>query len=350
MTTKSANTECKSWSQLPVDILNLFTPRLDIISQIRFRSVCRRWRQAQIVRLGKNLPWLMGHCWGNEENSVLSLCSVHIPLINETHTITNKIEGKAWSYLHGSFIAASKYGWLLLQKFAKTFFYNPLTMEIIQLPEMEMISFNRASFSAAPNSPGCVCFAIQSSKDSDLVFISTCSPGDKEWRTVILYGFYKSIEDVVYSNGNFFCVFNGGLLGAYRIEDHNWVLLTDMEPIIEKISPRSRTHLVESNGDLLLVCPCETFKVFVFVWEDMTWKKLQRLQKMAIFLGCTSFSVPAEEEEEASDIVVAGRIYYHKNEHTISHLLVTGEEYRCPIYHWRTEQWIERIWIQPLPH
>lgn len=71
----------------------------------------------------------------------------------------------------------------------------------------DSITFNQATFSTVPTSPGCVCFAIQSSKDSDLVFISTCSPGDTQRNTIVLNGFNKSIEEVVYSKRTFFCAF-----------------------------------------------------------------------------------------------------------------------------------------------
>ncbi|XVF30702.1 hypothetical protein REPUB_Repub16aG0080900 [Reevesia pubescens] len=241
--------EGRSWSDLPVDILNLITGRLPtIVDQIRFRFVCKNWHLAIVHPYERNIPWILGHLWHfdfNNGGAMAQLISFHIPSPNHQFHIKNNIVTQEQEFC-GAGICASKYGWLLLQQSHKAFFYSPFSRKAIKLPNMK-ISFNRATFSSSPTSPDCICFAIQSSKSSNKIGISICSPGDLQWCTIALDGFKKAVEDVVYSNGNFYCVFSGGVLGAFCVAAHDWSVLTAMEPIIG-IQFWSRSQLVESNG------------------------------------------------------------------------------------------------------
>ncbi|OMO88768.1 hypothetical protein COLO4_20081 [Corchorus olitorius] len=180
--------ESRPWYDLPVEILNLIQSRLPVAEQIRFRIVCKSWHLVEAHHFERNLPWVLCHFWDDSGPN----CSFHIPSPNQTHILSDHV----MEYLWDAGICASKHGWLLLQQSNETFFFNPFSNKVIKLPSMH-ISFNRATFSSTPTSPDCICFAIGSSKSSDKILISTCSPGDLKWRIVTLDGFNKAVEDVV---------------------------------------------------------------------------------------------------------------------------------------------------------
>lgn len=335
---EGSGTECRQWSDLPLDVLNVIAEELDLVDQIHFRAVCKNWRQIQIAQPNKRLPWLLGHSWAFDGN-VYSVCSFYRPSADRRYIARNKIEREEFNVLHGAVICASKYGWLLLQKSSLSFFYNPYTKSIIKLPDLDL-SFNRTTFSSAPTSPDCFCFAIQSSKNSDKIYLSTCRPGDCQWRTLMLDGFERAVYDVVYSNGTFYCVFSGGELGAFCVADRHWSLLTNRVCVADH---HSRAHMVESKGQLLLVCPSKFFEVFKFDWLAKTWLKIKTLGCQALFLGCTSFPISAEGE--TSDF--AERIYHHFDIHSYYYSMETKQSHRCPFYPWDTKRGTERVWIQP---
>ena len=336
--------EFRPWSDLPVDVLNIIAERLDFIEQLYFRLVCKNWRQSQVVPLYKNLPWLMEHSWTYDDKNVNSVCSFHLLTDNRNHVTSNKLRREELNDLHGAVVCASRFGWLLLQKSTLSFFYNPYSKSIIKLPDLD-IGFNRSTFSSVPTSPDCVCFAIQSSKNSSKMWLSTCQPGDRKWSSTVKFvGPKKAVEDVVYSNGTFYCVFSEGALGAFCVADSDWSLLTDVDLIPGEMFT-SRAHMIESNGQLWLVCPSgsKCFKVFKFDWSEKTWDRTHALGCQALFLGCTSFSVSAEGETSG----FAERIYYHRNTYSSYYSLETKQSYPCTFYPWVTKLEPERIWIQP---
>ncbi|KAF3969878.1 hypothetical protein CMV_006375 [Castanea mollissima] len=303
--------EFRRWSDLPVDVLNIIAERLDFIEQLCFRLVCKNWRQAQVVPLYKNLPWLMEHSWTYDDKNVYSVCSFHLPIVNQSHVTHNKLRREELNDLHGAVICASRFGWLLLQKSTLSFFYNPYSKSIIKLPDLD-IGFNRC---------------------------------DRKWSSTVKFiGPKKAVEDVVYSNGSFYCVFSEGALGAFCVADSDWSLLTDVNLIPGEMFT-SRAHMVESNGQLWLVCPSgsKCFKVFKFDWSEKTWDRMHALGCQALFLGCTSFSVSAEGETSG----FAERIYYHRDPYSSYYSLETKQSYQCTVYPWVTKDRPERIWIQP---
>lgn len=333
-------TECREWSDLPINVLDIIARRLDALDQIYLRAVCKNWGQTRRFPVGKTLPWLMGHSWAFDEN-VYSVCSFYRPSLKPSHVPHSKFEREEFKVLHGASICASKFGWLLLQKSSSSFFYNPYTKSIIKLPDLEL-SFNRTTFSSVPTSPECFCFAIQSSKSDNNIYLSICHPGDREWSTLILDGFRKAVEDVVYSNGTFYCVFTRGALGAFRVSDRHWSLLTNRKPLSRVLFQSRRAHMVDSNAELWLVCP-KGFEVFRFDWSVMTWVKENALGRQALFLGCTSLSVLAEGETSG----FAERIYYHNGIYSRCHSMETKQSHPCSLFPWDSKGVTERVWIQP---
>ncbi|KAM7255047.1 hypothetical protein ACFE04_020288 [Oxalis oulophora] len=340
------DTQSGSWLDLPKDVSTLIVGRLTtVVDCIRFRCVCKNWNLAEFSDHRCKLPWLIGHQWEiNQDGDFMGSCKIHIPSTEKIYTGKNILVGEE-EQIYGAGICASKYQWLLLQRELYTFFYNPYSKNIIRLPAKD-IHFNRATFSTSPTSPDCICFVMQSHKGGDQIYISTCSPGNTEWCTTVFDGFKKVVEDVVYKNGKFYCIFSGGVLGVFDIADREWNVLTNMKPLAGKLtSPsRSRSQLVESNGDLLLFCWCEVLYVFKFNWSQNNWVRVTDLENRVIFLGCTSFSKPAEGEFSH----LGNRIYYHGPRQTCFYSCNTGASQYCmEAYPWRMENSRERIWIEP---
>ncbi|CAK9184242.1 unnamed protein product [Ilex paraguariensis] len=333
----------RSWSDLPIDVSNEITGRLYLFDRIRFRGVCKKWRLADCVQPAQKLPWLMTHSWGwDSSGNILSECKFHCPPPDRPFTKEHKMEVENWDDLFGASVCASKFGWLLLQRSEKVFCYNPYAEEILNLPDID-ISFNRSTFSSIPTLPDCVFFVLYSSKGCDRIRISICHHGDLQWTTDTYDGLSLAIEDVVYSYGTFYCVFSGGVLGAYSVSFQEWKLLTGMGPITG-ITFRSRIQMVESDGDLLLVCPSESFHIFRFDWSLMAWVKQNSLGNKALLLGCTSYSVSAVKETSA----LADRIYYHGDKTTWFYSLETHKHHKCSeFYPWVTQRATEKIWIEP---
>ncbi|KAM7511747.1 hypothetical protein LguiB_010622 [Lonicera macranthoides] len=332
--------ESRAWNNLPTDILSEIIGRLHFRDRIRFRATCKSWQLAQCDRPASKLPWLLTHNWNWDKNGyILSICKYHDPSTNQTFTNTHKIEDESLTDIFGASVCASKYGWLLLQRSCNTFLYSPYTKEIVKLPNLE-ITFNRSTFSSNPNSPDCIFFALQSSKSSPMLRISICQRGDLEWKTHTFDGFRRVIEDVVYSNGVFYCVFSGGVLGAF-FGHLEWKLLTNMEPITG-ISIRYRLQMVVSDGEILLVCPSTCLHIFRFDWSLMGWVEQDRLGNKALFLGCTSFSIVAEEEI----LDLKDKIYYH-GDTACFYSLETRLSQLSDFYPRVTPGEGERIWINP---
>ncbi|KAG2715161.1 hypothetical protein I3760_03G064900 [Carya illinoinensis] len=331
--------ECRPWSDLPIDILDIIARKLDIVDHVSFRAACKNWREIQGLPL-VNAPWMMGHRWDVDENdeNVYSLCSFSLLTAKWNHVTRNKFEREGFRDLYGAAICASKHGWLLLQKSNLSFFYNPYTNSIIKLPDLNL-SFNRTTFSSVPSSPDCFCFAIQSSKDSLKIYIHVCQPSDHKWTTFELDGIRKAVEDVVYCNGTFYCVFSGGALGGFDLASREWSFLNILS--IPEASFWSRAHMMESHGQLWLVCPSNCFEVFKFNWLSQLWVKTHTLGCRALFLGCTSFLVSAEGETSS----FADKIYYHSDYVSSYYSMETKQSYRCESTPPRLGT--QRIWIQP---
>lgn len=338
---KKDDSESGRWSDLPSDILNEIIRRLYFVDRIYFRATCTSWRLAHCDRSAGELPCLLTHNWSWDNNgNMLSICKYHYPSVNRTFKNKHIIETENWEDIFGASVCASKYGWLLLQKSEKTFLYNPFSREILKLPDMN-VSFNRSTFSSDPTSPDCLFFCVQSSKSSNTITISTCQRNDLEWRTHTFDGFCRVIEDVVYSNKSLYCVFSGGVMGSFSIESQDWNLLTDMEPITG-ISIRYRVQMVESDGQLLLVCPSSRLHIFEFDWWQKGWVPKNGLGNRALFLGCSSFAISTSEN--TADL--ADKIYYH-GDVTRFYSLRTHKSYQCSNYYpGETSRGPERIWIE----
>ncbi|XP_078154658.1 putative F-box protein At5g66830 [Carex rostrata] len=124
-----------SWSELPEDIIHLFSKKLlDISDFIRFRVVCKRWQlSAPVNDPPPQLPWLLKYCHDLEESTIISF---YCHLSGKVHTFTcpdlcgASFIGPACRYLLA-------YHW----RNSKMYLLNLLTRDQIHVPIVNVCGF-----------------------------------------------------------------------------------------------------------------------------------------------------------------------------------------------------------------
>ncbi|XP_078165539.1 putative F-box/kelch-repeat protein At5g24040 [Carex rostrata] len=123
----------RNWSELPEDILHLFSKKLsDISNFIRFRAVCKSWQlSAPVNDPPPQLPWLVEIRKYSEETTTIRFYCL---LSGKVHTITCptshrfKISSPAWHYLLAS-----------CMRNGNAHLLNPLTHDQIHVPSVNML-------------------------------------------------------------------------------------------------------------------------------------------------------------------------------------------------------------------
>ncbi|TXG65848.1 hypothetical protein EZV62_007123 [Acer yangbiense] len=360
-----------NWSDLPPEILNLIVERLYYNDQVRVREVCKSWR-SNIYYDGKyadKLPWIIGY----KGNTLTEINQFYLyePSQKQRYRVKTKIPS-AYAILH-----ASKFGWLLFSEIAQVFsysrtffFYCPFINEIIRLPELDMnhgCQF-QATFSTAPSSSDCVVFVFNSCSDPSRIRVSTCSPVDTAWSSLLFNGDYGlQIKKVAYAKGVFHCAFfpRFAYMGAYNPALQEWKIHPYPSFIIQRLHnhQNSDLDLIDSPDDenlLLSYYPSrERNHVYVFRFDQSQMKWFRIKNFMSVSSSCNgdhherdeiktlnnrvlfcssvkSLSVPAEGEASR----LANNIHWCSSE-------------GCPqIYEWvdwRSDRGWSKDWIQP-PH
>ncbi|XP_078160882.1 putative F-box protein At4g17565 [Carex rostrata] len=118
----------RNWSELPQEILHLFSKKLpDISDFIRFRAVCKTWQlSAPVNDPPPQLPWLLE--LRREEGRENAIIRFYCLSSNKVHTIT--CPGSRCAWLRGP-------GWRYLLAYLRNsemYLLNPLTGDQIHLP------------------------------------------------------------------------------------------------------------------------------------------------------------------------------------------------------------------------
>ncbi|KAK3200543.1 hypothetical protein Dsin_023958 [Dipteronia sinensis] len=277
-----------NWSDLPTEILNLIVDRLYYIDQVRIRGVCKSWR-SNIYYDGKyadKLPWIMSYQRVGPNLIKINQFYLYEPSQKRKYRVETKIP------IHIAILHASKFGWLLLSQITTLysfspsffFFYCPFTNEIIQLPKLDMNLYSQiqATFSTSPTSSDCVVFVLNSCPDPKRIRVSTCSPGDTAWCSLLVNiddcGW--QIKKVAYSKGVFYCAFLSrfAYMGAYNPALQEWKIHPYPPFIIQRLynHKNSDLDLIDSPDDenlLLSYYPSrERSHVFVFRFDQSQMK------------------------------------------------------------------------------
>jgi hypothetical protein len=123
----------RNWSELPQEILHLFSKKLpDISDFIRFRAVCKSWQlSAPINDPPPQLPWLLERCHDFENGIIRFYCLSS----GKVHTITCPASRRTW--LNGP---AFRYLLAYPMGSSKKYLLNPLTHDQIHVPFLNVLS------------------------------------------------------------------------------------------------------------------------------------------------------------------------------------------------------------------
>ncbi|KAE8675456.1 hypothetical protein F3Y22_tig00111671pilonHSYRG00224 [Hibiscus syriacus] len=289
-----------NWSDLPLDILERIIGRLRWVDRSRIRAVCKAWSVPNtcIPAIGE-LPWAMKFCWRYASLYLIQgECRLLDPLSRE-YLVEERSRGLEYLLFLDARPCASLYGWVLFkvydfieEKKESLFLYSPLTTEVIRLPYLGgPPTFQVAAFSLNATSPKYTIFLLWS--ENGKICIKLCSAGDCSWKTFEFDGFdrFNRANDAAYTNGVFYCVFRGGQLGAFNVELKGWTILICNCCLI--------AHLLE---------------LLKLDFAKMNWVYENDLNNRVLFIGCTSFSVPAVGEANvlANTIFASGTLMHPK--------------------------------------
>ncbi|TXG65624.1 hypothetical protein EZV62_006899 [Acer yangbiense] len=350
------------WGDLPKDIVRLIMEKLVWSDRFRMGLLCKSWQECihEIQNTHEFLPWVMAYDWdrwiiSRDKDQTYdggdSLCKLCDPNTKTSYIVKEAAILKNRD-LWGASPHHSRNGWVLFStSFSKpfyVFFYSPFTNEVIKLPILKKVHFQRAMFSSSPKSPDCMVIALSNPEKGKLE-IQTCKSGDKSWKMFEFFGEFNrfSIIEVAYIGESIYCIFSNGNMGIFNVKHEEWKMLSERSPFR---SYDERRLVVASNGNLLLSNLTE-LPFWRFDISKMNWVEVEEesMKKQVIFNDDTpcSMSVPAMGNAKES----GGKLYC--------------VDYHCPApfccfyrdeigtasedYKWMEKEHdkILQIWIQP---
>ncbi|KAH1039794.1 hypothetical protein J1N35_041537 [Gossypium stocksii] len=337
--------ELQTWSDLPLELLELILSNLTFEDNVRASVVCKRWHKVAIsVRVMNQSPWLM-----------------YIPKSGCLYEFYDPSERKIHSLelpeLRGCRVCYTKQGWLLLYRRRNhlVFFFNPFTRETINLPSYEL-AYEIMAFSCAPTSTNCVVFSIKHVHPT-VVAISTCHPGASEW-TIVNHRnrlpFVSSIWDKpVFCSGLFYCLSLTGWLGVYDPVRRYWKVLAVPPPRCpENFFIKNwwkGKFMTEHNGDLLVVYTSQNKNPMIYKLyrSELAWKEMESLRGVTIFASFLSSLSGANLPG-----IMRNSVYFSKfrffGKRCISYSFDDCRYYpRKQQYDWGEQPPFENIWIEP---
>lgn len=286
------------WSNIPIELLELFVPKLSFIDYMHVQAVCKGWSlMTKPIQHAKTHPMLMSFC--AKSSGAYKLFD---PINEKEYTVKDSL----LCSVHRQTLRFSKHGWVLVTKGHRCIFaVNPFTREEFRLPRMRRQMFNGISFSSVPKSPDSIIFAIFKHPCDVSLDAILWRAGDKHWTKKKLFcdvPFYTTFSNPVFFDNEFYCLGAHGNLGVFNPVDMTWRVLDKPEPIRANAPPAGDRycHLSEFKGDLIAVFrpydakPIEMFKLDQL--PEMSWTKLERLDESVLFLDNWSATVRSSPE------------------------------------------------------
>ncbi|PIA56447.1 hypothetical protein AQUCO_00700643v1 [Aquilegia coerulea] len=364
-----------NWLELPDHVVSHISNKpIEIKDYIQFGSVCQPWRFIYTEnrhQIPRQLPFLMITTENNFSDE-------------KTRSLYNVVNKRILNFkvrVHQDrIIVGSSHGWLV------TFFrenrrfislLNPFLSvnNEIRLPyvksknEVDFDILAKVVLSKNPtsNPNDYIAMAILGPSHCQLAYFK---PGDKVWTH--LPDKYCLMSDALYYKDQFYCVNQMGKVFTFDLNDDHNPRITTVSPYMD-ISSIGKYFLVESSGELLLVCRLSRleviatnshlvteyyyggFHVFKLDSVGFRWIKVDDLEGRALFVGGNaSISVLASDFPGCKpNSVYLNDDYYEKTEqdgirpHDIAvyNLVDDTIERHSPI---SSKHRIQRtIWIEP---
>lgn len=294
----SSESESSMWLKLPDDLLELIVGRLDLVSYLRLRVVCRSWLSILMNKhnlLANEFPWLMVESSGTYSFRRLMGHQVH-------HLNLPQIQD--------NFCLGYSEGWLIMVnskvKCSKVCLIHPFSRSQIWLPRVPWgWKFCKATLSSDPAAADPIVMVIGYGKTT----LAFCRPGDRTWTTCYhQVGVGQVIDDVIFFQGKFYAFSKHGTIIVSDFTPRpNVTLLQLGEP--PRLRPSYKRYLIESCGHLLLVAYRHyfaekyIFEVLRLDMHELHWTRMESLG------DCTLFLSPAS----SLSVSVPGHLKYPRN-------------------------------------
>lgn len=293
------NEKDQTFSDFPYDLLQLVVSHLPLKDNIRASTVSKTWQQACLsVRVPDRPPWLIYFSKTEESSS----CELYDPSMQRRYYLS-------FPELSGSRVCHSNEGWLLMYNpnSFHLFFFNPFARDLIPLPPLWMAYDQRMAFSCAPTSTACLLFTVANvNVENNNITVKTCCPNnDKEWNTFVFRNqlpVSSTFEQIVFSNGVFYCLTNTEHLSIFDPSSNSWNVLISGLPL--------RHH--GSNGCFMTQHQGEIYLVYMYSHKNPTvlrldptsceWTERKTLGGLTIYASALSSETRAEQKEPSGGV------------------------------------------------
>ncbi|KAF5189931.1 F-box family protein [Thalictrum thalictroides] len=347
------------WEDLPIDLVQLISSSLSLGDCIRFRLICKTWISItsplrsnppliQSNSESQPLPWLMSIPVTNK-----GACSFYHPIYSDTYTMDIP-------EIAGALIHDSKYGWLLLSR-EKTFlfFFNPLTMENIKLPDNEEWHLlYGVSFSSPPTSSDCVVFGITQYHEKFVEMLIYSKNDEDSWYdfrvdTKVPYEFMASDCNPLFCDGVFYCLSKDGKLGCFNpMESEDDDLIWKVLPVppvfcfskLMDFTTDIRGFIGEYDGEIISVfvgVDGKQIEVYKLDRSELKWVKLDNLGDKVLFLGQKTCMLVTARLKGIENRIYLPRFKENAN---VFYSLRSGQ------YHWFGAKETRADWIDTSEH
>lgn len=298
------------WAGLPRDILVTIFGQLPLIDCLSVDSVCKQWSNilAELPNWKRcGFPWLLMS--GQNDREMRTCFSVLDNLDWEVELLE----------AYGGYVWGSFQDWLILVKDLGCYslevsLLNPFSLRKINLPRLWNF-YHKMVLSGSPVEENMICAAIHS-EHSEIAFWVQGSEG---WHKYILEG--MPFEDAVFCNSSLFLLCND--CNIYQLDAMSIITnvrgndcassVSEIKAQFHEVrnleinSPHVLKYLVESSGEVLLVCRyfsekpdaiLETvnFEIYSLDISQMYWERVDNLDNQILFLGkCCSRSLSSTE-------------------------------------------------------
>ncbi|RRT36559.1 hypothetical protein B296_00050531 [Ensete ventricosum] len=258
---------------VPIDIMGSVLMRMNPKDAVRLSTVCKEWKTTtpQYDPTIRKTPWLL-----NVTNSNYFLHST----VDKDMSFTIKVVDIPPKRLHNW---SCFHGWLVLEH-RRFSLMNPFTGVRLDLPWHKHGIMDVRYVSSAPTNPDCIVLVFHINE------LYVWRPGDTTW-TIESNMDVIDYRSILNFQGKFYALdYYTGSLVCFQVAPFRIDIL-DVPPPEEFYGvSRNRIYLVESCGELLLVClicSLKVPKVYIFRLdlENKTWIRIRRLGDRALFLS-----------------------------------------------------------------
>ncbi|RID47280.1 hypothetical protein BRARA_I03884 [Brassica rapa] len=335
----SSNAKDQTLLDFPYDLLQLVVSHLPLKDNIRASTVSKTWQQACLsVRVPDRPPWLI-YFSKTEESS----CELYDPSTQKRYYLS-------FPELSGSRVCHSNEGWLLMYNpnSFQLFFFNPFTRDRIPLPPLWMAYDQRMAFSCAPTSSNCLLFTVTNVTLHNIT-VKTCYPNAEEWNTFVFKNQLpvSTFEQIVFSNGVFYCFTNTGHLSIFDPSSSSWNVLLSGQPL-KKHHGSNGCFMTQHQGEIFLIYMFSHMNPTVLRLDSTSceWTERKTLGELTIYASGLCSETRAEQKQPSGVRNCLCLSVFHGFKRSCIYYEVDEES--VVSLKWKKSDPYANIWIMPL--